>query len=353
MRVRAADEPRRRRWAAAVAIGSALTLFAGAVAGRPAAPTREFPTSRALREPIGWQPNGAFVHAASGFPMPVRVGPFERAEVVQYDEEGLDLSAGYNAVVGEKTPLPIVATVYVYPKRPGQQLDAYFEQLLDDLGDYHGGAEPEFRKPIVLRAGFAGRYAIFGYSEPWGGLQRRAEASRLALLPGVPGLHVQEPGRVVALLGHRVHRWACIIGPCGSSTSACPYGSPVRAAHEESVELGLELLHAATRQLPQLVRALRALGEAEAVPEGERGVVDRCFTASDPAEARPLRAAGRVARPEPTDAAQAGEPAWIAVLAQEIGDGRVVQEVERLEGTAGEERVAHQRAGGAEPVFGR
>ena len=115
-------------------------------------------------------------------------------------------------------------------------------------------------------------------------------------------------------------RSASIIGRPAHRQARCSYGSSVRAAHEESVELGLELLHTAARQLPQLVRALRALGEAEAVPEGERGVVDRCFTASDPAEARPLRAAERVARPEPADAAQAGEPAWVAVLAQELLD---------------------------------
>jgi hypothetical protein len=36
----------------------------------------------------------------------------------------------------------------------------------------HGGAKPEFRKNILLGdERLVGRYAIFGYEEPWGGLQ--------------------------------------------------------------------------------------------------------------------------------------------------------------------------------------
>ena len=64
--------------------------------------------------------------------MPERVGPFQRVEVTQYDEAGLNLSAGYNRLPGEGDPWPIAATVYVYPVRPGVELDAAFEKLLGD-----------------------------------------------------------------------------------------------------------------------------------------------------------------------------------------------------------------------------
>ena len=43
--------------------------------------------------------------------MPERVGPFQRVEVTQYDEAGLNLSAGYNRLPGEGDPWPIAATV--------------------------------------------------------------------------------------------------------------------------------------------------------------------------------------------------------------------------------------------------
>jgi hypothetical protein len=103
--------------------------------------------------------------------MPERVGPFERVKVAQFDQEGRDISAGYNAVIGKETPLPVIATVYVYPVRPGDELDAYFEELLKTLSQSHGGAKPDFQKNIELADGrFAGRYAAFGYAEPWGGL---------------------------------------------------------------------------------------------------------------------------------------------------------------------------------------
>ncbi len=167
MHASAAERRRSRRWGAVLVVGSALTLLAGSVAWRPSSGLPI--ASSAL--PIVRHPSGAFVHPAAGMEMPEAVGPFRRTEVAQFDAEGRDVSAGYSAVVGEP-PLPIVATLYVYPRRADQELDAYFEGLIDDIGSYHGGAEPEFRKPIRLGGGFAGRYAIFGYAEPWGGLKQ-------------------------------------------------------------------------------------------------------------------------------------------------------------------------------------
>jgi hypothetical protein len=175
--VRASDVVSARRWAAALVLGATLSVFAAAV-GLPSRGTAiGAPASRALAQPRELQVEGEFVHRA-GFEMPVRVGPFERAGLTQYDEDGADVSAGYNAVVGETTHLPIVATLYVYPRRTGQELDASFDNLLADIGAHHGGARPEFRQNIILGRGFEGRYAGFGYAEPWAGLSRTSHCVR-------------------------------------------------------------------------------------------------------------------------------------------------------------------------------
>jgi hypothetical protein len=103
--------------------------------------------------------------------MPEKVGPFEREKVIQYDQLGRDVSAGYNALVGKEQPLPIVVTLYVYPASPTQDLDAQFGTVIREIGRNHGGAEPEFRNNILLGSRqFVGRYAVFGYQEPWGGM---------------------------------------------------------------------------------------------------------------------------------------------------------------------------------------
>jgi hypothetical protein len=102
--------------------------------------------------------------------MPERVRSFQRVEATQYDEAGLNLSAGYNRLPEEGAPWPIVATVYVYPVRDGDELDGYFGRLLEDVGRHHGGAKPELSKNVLVTdQRFVGRYAIFGYEEPWGG----------------------------------------------------------------------------------------------------------------------------------------------------------------------------------------
>jgi hypothetical protein len=180
-----AEAMRARRWAAALALGGTLLVLAAAMTDLSVRATPEVPANTLLDEPREFQVQGDFVHPATGFPMPERVGPFERVGVTQYDQAGWNLSAGYNAMLGETTPLPVVATVYVYPRQTGDELDAYFETLLADIGGSHGGARPEFRKNIELGVGrLVGRYAIFGYAEPWGGLTKEVPLrSYLVLYP--------------------------------------------------------------------------------------------------------------------------------------------------------------------------
>jgi hypothetical protein len=180
-----AEKARARRWAAALLLGGTLLVLAAGMSGLSVQATPAVTASAALDEPRELKPAGDFVHPATRFPMPERVGPFERIGVTQYDQAGWNLSAGYNAMLGETTPLPVVATVYVYPRRAGDELDAYFEELLAEIAGSHGGALPEFRKNIEFGGGrLVGRYAIFGYAEPWGGLTREVPLrSYLVLYP--------------------------------------------------------------------------------------------------------------------------------------------------------------------------
>ena len=53
-----------------------------------------------------------FVHQPSGMAFPPAIGDFKRAQIVRYDQAGLDMSAGYNF---ESPDSDSVATVYVYP----------------------------------------------------------------------------------------------------------------------------------------------------------------------------------------------------------------------------------------------
>jgi hypothetical protein len=70
----------------------------------------------------------------------------------------------------------------------------------------------------------------------------------------------------------------------------------------------MELLHPAAGMEAQSVRAVRALGEAQAVPEGHRGVFACRVAARDRAQGFPLGIPGQGSGPQAPDAAQAGEP---------------------------------------------
>jgi hypothetical protein len=157
---------RARRWAGILGLGGALAVLAALLVGLSLRASSRSVSKRALDEPVELHPAADFTHPA-GFPMPERVGPFQRVAVTQYDAAGTDISAGYNRVLdGEARP--VYATVYVYPAGGGD-LDRYFDQLLRDLGATHGGATPEFRKNILLAGRHVGRYAVFGYRDSFPG----------------------------------------------------------------------------------------------------------------------------------------------------------------------------------------
>jgi hypothetical protein len=77
-----------------------------------------------LDEPRKLHPEGRFAHADTGFPMPESAGPFARVAVTRFDAAGRHLAAGYDALVGDEPPLPVVSTVFVCPAPPGTDLDA-------------------------------------------------------------------------------------------------------------------------------------------------------------------------------------------------------------------------------------
>jgi hypothetical protein len=158
---------RARRWIGALTLGGALAALVGAqcLLSLTASSTR--PAAATAME---LHPTGDFTHPKAGFVMPERIGGFQRVEVTQYDETGANISAGYNSVPEDAGRRPIVATLYVYPAGADADLDSRFEATLHDIGQHHDRVKPELKKNVLLADGrFVGRYAVFGYEEPWGG----------------------------------------------------------------------------------------------------------------------------------------------------------------------------------------
>ncbi len=161
---------RARRWVGILALVAISALHAAVVIGLTASAIGSWRARSAVRgTTVELHPSGDFTHAKAGFLMPARVGPWERVAVYQFDRQGSDFGAKYHAAFGKHSQLLTVASVYVYPAGPGAEVDRYFDDLLGELGSLHGGAKPEYRKNISLAGRFEGRYAFFGYAEPWPG----------------------------------------------------------------------------------------------------------------------------------------------------------------------------------------
>lgn len=85
-----------------------VILLSSLLAGCP-------PRSRPLNQPQVIFADGAYTHEQSGMTFPLAVGDFRRILVERYDQDGLDLSAGYDLYLRQQK---IAATVYVYPAPP-------------------------------------------------------------------------------------------------------------------------------------------------------------------------------------------------------------------------------------------
>lgn len=134
--------------------------------------------------PLSAQPRDIEVseHRAARADFPMRAGDFHRTRVVQYDAEGLDLSASYDLRRPEGR---VTATVYIYPVRPladdtpssratacRQEFEASSDQIkrqsrpIDKLGDDApveiAGTTPALRH----RAAFGFQTAFDGREQP-------------------------------------------------------------------------------------------------------------------------------------------------------------------------------------------
>lgn len=70
---------------------------------------------RPLDQPQAIIADGAFIHDKSGMTFPIAVGEFQRGMLQRYDQDGLDMSVGYNLYDSRRR---IITTVYVYPAPP-------------------------------------------------------------------------------------------------------------------------------------------------------------------------------------------------------------------------------------------
>ena len=70
---------------------------------------------RPLNQPQVMFADGAYAHEKSGMTFPVAVGYFYRSLVQRYDQDGLDVSVGYDL---HSSRYNIAVTVYVYPAPP-------------------------------------------------------------------------------------------------------------------------------------------------------------------------------------------------------------------------------------------
>jgi hypothetical protein len=120
---------------------------------------------------------GGFRHAASGMQFPTDVGGFERVAVIQYDRDGLVVSAGYTT---EAPAVPIAATIYVYPPVPGAGTrDAlcrreFAARVADILRTYPGATLIEQTDTVLQQvdAPHPGHRALFAYQTELGGVRR-------------------------------------------------------------------------------------------------------------------------------------------------------------------------------------
>ena len=160
-------------------------------------PTRPRPVD----QPQVTSADGAYVHEKSGMTFPIAVGDFQRVMVQRYDQDGLDVSAGYNLFDSRRQ---IAATVYVYPApslvsigSPSQTVTSArsflakneFEARKREITQPRPGArlieDTEISIPIggTVRVG---RMATFEYEEKFAGKQQ-ALRSHLCMFNYVGG----------------------------------------------------------------------------------------------------------------------------------------------------------------------
>ena len=89
----------------------ALTFLVAAAALAGCVSTSQPATT--LETPLPIHAQGEFVHGPSGMSFPESIGHFRRVQILRYDEDGRNVSVGYNVLQGT---FAMAATVYVYPQ---------------------------------------------------------------------------------------------------------------------------------------------------------------------------------------------------------------------------------------------
>lgn len=110
--------------------------------------------------------SGEIVHSDSGFHFPARVGSFVRFAGYQYDEEGRDISVGYD---GE---IPALVTVYVFPAGEEDLESELVEQSAEVLVSYPGAKVTGRRKVRVTPEGIEADAVSFAFSAKFRGVSQ-------------------------------------------------------------------------------------------------------------------------------------------------------------------------------------
>lgn len=142
------------------AICAVTALLLSACATPPSPPARPVQPFRAGEVP------GELVHRDSGIAFPARVGSFARFQGHQYDQQGRDISVGYNG------DIPSVVTVYVFPQAGTDFESVLTEQSADVLAAYPGAQLTDRRTVQVTPADINAECVSFTFSAMFYGKQQ-------------------------------------------------------------------------------------------------------------------------------------------------------------------------------------
>lgn len=136
-----------------------------------------------LSQPEAIVSEGAYVHEKSGMTFPLAVGDYRRTAVLRYDQQSLNVSAGYDLYNGRR----VSATIYAYPAPPllsmGSPADTVvsartilakreFEARKQEILYAHPGGKMTEDTEISIPIGGAtrvGRIATFEYEQNFAG----------------------------------------------------------------------------------------------------------------------------------------------------------------------------------------
>jgi hypothetical protein len=124
-------------------------------------------------------------HVMSGFVFPMQVGVFQRGQTHEYNQAGSDVSVGYNTV-----PVPIVATVYVYPAPNQDSADVltseYAAKRAEVLHMHQTAAILSESPAAIFQAAkkYVGKQGYFSYRDVFAGTPQNLKSQLLVFRDG-------------------------------------------------------------------------------------------------------------------------------------------------------------------------